>query len=213
MGTFSKGILGGFSGKVGTVVGANWRGKDIMRSLPKKSDREPSTEQMMVRLKFKLVTQFLAPIRPVLVKYFGQPQGFKSRRNLATAYHILEAITGDYPDYAIDYQKVIVSKGELLGLQQPTATPQATAEIALAWEDNTGQGLAKADDGLLVVVYNESRGLFETREGAAPRSSMAYTLSLPRNWVGETVQCWIAFTSAEGKKCATSVFMGTVTLV
>jgi hypothetical protein len=36
MGTFNKGILGGFSGKVGTVVGFNWRGLDVMRSLPKK---------------------------------------------------------------------------------------------------------------------------------------------------------------------------------
>ena len=41
MGTYNKGILGPFSGKVGTVVGASWRGKDVMRSLPKKTDRTP----------------------------------------------------------------------------------------------------------------------------------------------------------------------------
>ena len=35
MAEIKKGILGGFSGKVGTVVGVNWRGKDIIRSLPK----------------------------------------------------------------------------------------------------------------------------------------------------------------------------------
>ena len=28
----TKEILGGFSGKVGTIVGANFRGKDIIRS-------------------------------------------------------------------------------------------------------------------------------------------------------------------------------------
>ena len=32
MGTISKGILGGFSGKVGTVIGGNWKGIDYMRS-------------------------------------------------------------------------------------------------------------------------------------------------------------------------------------
>lgn len=35
MAVFEKGILGGFSGKVGNVVGARWRGKNIM-SLPKR---------------------------------------------------------------------------------------------------------------------------------------------------------------------------------
>lgn len=38
MATLNKGILGGFSGKVGTVVGANWRGLDIIRSRPKISN-------------------------------------------------------------------------------------------------------------------------------------------------------------------------------
>lgn len=35
MAKIKKGILGGFSGKVETVVGVNWRGKDIISSLPK----------------------------------------------------------------------------------------------------------------------------------------------------------------------------------
>jgi len=38
MGTYNKGILGAFYGKVGTVVGSTWRGKDVMRSLPRKSN-------------------------------------------------------------------------------------------------------------------------------------------------------------------------------
>jgi hypothetical protein len=42
MAKFNKGILGGFSGTVGTVVGANWRGMDVMRSRPKKSGSTPT---------------------------------------------------------------------------------------------------------------------------------------------------------------------------
>lgn len=34
MGTIKQGILGGFSGKVGNVVGASWKGIDYIRSLP-----------------------------------------------------------------------------------------------------------------------------------------------------------------------------------
>ena len=34
MGKISQGILGGFSGKVGNVVGGNWKGIDYMRVRP-----------------------------------------------------------------------------------------------------------------------------------------------------------------------------------
>jgi hypothetical protein len=34
MGKISKGILGGFSGKIGNVVGATWKGIDYMRIMP-----------------------------------------------------------------------------------------------------------------------------------------------------------------------------------
>lgn len=213
MGKFYKGILGGFSGKVGPVVGLNWKGVDIMRSLPKKSGRVPSQAQLAVRAKFRLVIQFLNPVRALLSKYFGQEQGVQSRWNLATSFHINEAVIGTFPAFGIDYTKVIFSRGELTGLQSAVGTPQPGAGIAISWEDNSGQGFARADDGLLVVAYNESRGLFETREMAAVRSSGTYTLELPAAWTGEQVQCWTAFTSADGKKCSTSVFMGAVTLV
>ena len=71
MGTYNKGILGPFSGKVGTVVGANWRGKDIMRSLPKKTNRTLSEMQLLQRQLFATVSEFLIPISPVLSLYLG----------------------------------------------------------------------------------------------------------------------------------------------
>lgn len=43
MGTIKKGILGGFSGKVGTVVGSSWKGIAYMRSLPQNM-KNPRTE-------------------------------------------------------------------------------------------------------------------------------------------------------------------------
>ena len=58
MGTYNKGILGAFSGKVGPVVGASWRGKEVMRSLPKKSNRVATATQLLQRQKFAMVQAF-----------------------------------------------------------------------------------------------------------------------------------------------------------
>lgn len=55
MATFEKGILGGFSGKVGSVVGARWRGINIMRRLPARGNYTPSPEQLAQRQKFTVV--------------------------------------------------------------------------------------------------------------------------------------------------------------
>lgn len=212
MATIQKGILGGFSGKVGTVVGANWRGQDVIRSIPKKSNRTPTELQQEQRLKFTLVSKFLAPIAVLTRNWFGQPSGVKSRRNLALSYHIKEAITGLFPEYMMNYVKVIITKGELPGPQESTVTPAAGAALQFSWEDNSDAGLASADDLFLAVVYNESRNLFEFRHTAL-RSATSYTFALPTSWSGEEVQCWCGFVSADEKKQANSIFMGAVTLL
>ena len=92
MATISKGILGGFSGKVGTVVGANWRGKDIIRSVPKTGHRTATDKQLLQQMKFKLVVTFLQPLKSIQNLYFGSESGAKSRVNLAVSYTINEAV-------------------------------------------------------------------------------------------------------------------------
>lgn len=212
MATIQKGILGGFSGTVGTVVGANWRGQDVIRSRPKKGQRTPTEQQLMQRIKFGLVTQFLAPLGPLTRAWYGNPAGVKSRRNLAVSYHIKDAVIGVYPDYTMDYTKVIVTKGELPSVQEPAVTPATGAVLDFAWADNSDQGLAKPDDLFLAVIYNEARNLFEYRHTAA-RNAAAFEFSLPASWTGDSVQCWISFISADLKKQANSTFMGAQVLI
>lgn len=213
MARISKGILGGFSGKVGTVVGFNWRGIDVMRSLPKKGNRIPSSKQIEVQTQFTLTARFLNPIKPILSAHFGQPSAEKSRFNLAFAYHNREAVIGTYPDYEIDFQKVIITKGELLGLEQPVLETQANASLKFTWLNNSGQGQAKATDTLLMVVYNPARELFAYQTQAATRDQTTYLYDLPDHWVGDTVHTWVGMVDAEGKKCSNSVYLNAVVLV
>ncbi len=42
MAIIRKGILGGFEGKVGNIIGYNLRGQNIIRSVPRK-DKRPAT--------------------------------------------------------------------------------------------------------------------------------------------------------------------------
>jgi hypothetical protein len=51
MGTIKQGILGGFSGKVGTVIGASWKGINYMRSIPQHVKNPRTAGQVSQRSK------------------------------------------------------------------------------------------------------------------------------------------------------------------
>lgn len=212
MGTYEQGILGPFSGKVGTVVGANWRGKNVMRSRPKKSNRIPTEEQELQRERFTLVVKFLGPIKSVLTRYFGQPVSFRSRYNLATSYHLKDAVKLDNGAYIIQYNKVLISKGELQGIANPVVTLKPNAEILLDWTDNSGQGLALPNDELLVVIYSPDLDVFELFEHTAVRDQGTVALSAASFFVGLKVHCWAGFVDDERKLSSLSIYLGELQL-
>ena len=51
MGKIKQGILGGFKGKVGTVIGASWNGIAYMRGLPQ-SVKNPKTPAQQAQREF-----------------------------------------------------------------------------------------------------------------------------------------------------------------
>ena len=188
MATFNKGILGGFSGKVGTVVGANWRGKDIMRSLPKPSQKEPTEKQLLQQARFKLAVAFLQPLKTILSEYFGSSSGVKSRVNLATSYTINEAIQVVAGIPELIYNKVMITKGELTGFQNAVLTPQARGVLDLEWEDNSAQGNASASDQINLVSYCKELNDFQIFEGIAIRSGLLASVTLPSFCIGKSIE-------------------------
>ena len=55
MGKISQGVLGGFSGKVGNVIGASWKGIDYMRIMPANVANPRTQGQIDQRSKFVTV--------------------------------------------------------------------------------------------------------------------------------------------------------------
>lgn len=213
MARITKGILGGFSGKVGTVVGANWRGQDIIRSTPKPSSRSPSDKQLLQQTKFKLVIGFLQPVKNIQTKYFGSGSGSKSRVNMAVSYTINEAVqmVGDVAELV--YNKVLITKGDLAGFQNVTAAPQAGNGISLNWEDNSAQGNADATDLANAVCYCEELGSFEIFESVAERSVLTANVTLPAYYAGKEIQLWVFFHNAKETLACNSAYLGSLTLI
>lgn len=212
MGTYNKGILGAFSGKVGPVVGASWRGKDVMRSLPRKGNRVATATQLLQREKFTMVTEFLTPLNSVVSRYFGNNTGDKTRRNQAMSYLMREAISYVDPNLVWDYTKVLISRGDLLGLNVATAVVGAGHSVDLTWTDNSNQGDAETTDKLVVVLYEPTSKTTVHSLNAGLRNQGTANVTVPAFLSGLTVQVWATFASTNDKLYATSQYLGTVVI-
>ena len=213
MGKIRKGILGGFSGKVGTVVGASWRGIAYMRSLPLKV-RNPRTQpQLEQRSKFALTLNFLKPMTGLLRVGWKMYSHRQSPFNAAMSYAIANAITGSYPNYAVDPGKVMISRGALSPAVNATATAASSGGgIYFDWDDNSGSSTAKVTDRTLVAVVNpaKSEAVFDTAGGT--RTDASQSVNAPSGWVGDTVHAYMGFVSDDGREVANSVYLGAVTV-
>src|SRR2546423_15651325 len=100
MGTISKGILGGFNGTVGTVIGGSWKGIDYMRSRPARRTNSPSPAPLEQQAKFATVINFLdSMVGLIRITYNGFAVKMTAF-NSAMSYHIRYAITGAYPNFS-----------------------------------------------------------------------------------------------------------------
>ena len=211
MGTISKGILGGFSGKVGTVIGGSWKGIQYMRSRPGRRSFTPTDKQLAQQLKFALTMRFLQPMAGLLDISFRNFAVRMTGINNAFAYNIQNAVTGTYPAFTIDYSLALVSRGDLPNIPGPAVTPGAGSILTFSWTDNTGSGIAKATDQAILVAYCPSlqQAVYTTAGGL--RSALTGDLNASP-FAGQTVETWIGFISENGQKVATSIFTGEVTV-
>ena len=214
MGSYNKGILGPFRGKVGSVIGYSWRGKELMRGLPKETTTAATAAQLEQRAKFSTVIKFLTPIKGIVGAYFGKEQKSKSPFNLATGYHLDEALLpGPDDSWLIDYPKVLISRGDLRGVDNPVLTAGAANEINLTWTDNSGQASADATDQLVAVAFCTEMGEFvQFNPAAATRADAAVTLTIPGYLSGTLAEVWVTFVTADGKLAAISSYAGSVTV-
>ena len=212
MGSYVKGVLGSFSGKIGTVIGSYWKGISYMRSLPGKRRGTPSSSQVEQQLKFAIMIRFHEAFHSLVIQSFAAtsknmmmtPTNFAIRRNLK------EAIKGDYPDFSVDYHKVLLSMGKLHNAGSAAMESAGAGKIKFSWINNAGtEASAKATDKAILVAYcaatNEA---VYTLEGAN-RSEETDILNVSL-FSGQAVETWLAFVSEDGTKFSKSSYLGNV---
>jgi hypothetical protein len=211
MGRIKKGIQGGFSGTVGTVVGANWNGIDYMRSLPPERNTSKTTPQAAQRARFALFSKFQFSMKELLTLGFRDFAVQMTAPNSALSYNMKNAIIGVYPNFSILYDQVLVTRGSLPNVSVPAAAAGTSGTVTFSWTNNAGIGKAKGGDTALLVAYCPELNHTVYTTAGALRSAGTDTLNV-QEFKGKVVQTWISFISVDKKDIATSLFTGEVSV-
>jgi hypothetical protein len=207
MGKIKNGILGGFSGTVGTVVGAKWKSIDTMRARPKRRKTPPTPAEEAQQAKFSLVSTFMTPMREMFETGFKAYIEKQTGLNAAMGYALKNAVMGAAPDFYILCEYVQVCRGELPNVTEAIAGTEKADQVTFKWTNNAGRGKANdKDKAILIVLCHACSSCVFTFTGA-PRSAGTDTLHV-HGFSGHEVQTWLSFMSKDKEDIAPSIFTG-----
>jgi hypothetical protein len=208
MGKIKEGILGGFSGKVGTVVGVLFRDLNVMRALARPRTKPASKAELLQQAKFGMVSSFLQPLRDFLVIGFrSYASKGKDGANAAQSYNQKNAVVVQDDDVAVVCAEALVSRGDLPNIKEAIASSFEKGRVHFTWKNNAGLGkAADADKAIFVVLCHAKHSSIYTLEGGYRRDGEG-SIAVDA-FSGSEVQTWIAFLSKDGKDIATSLFTG-----
>lgn len=138
MAVLKNGANGSFSGKVGSVVGYEWKGISVIRGLPRiNKKRTPTIAELNNRKKMALMQEFLQQALPFIRLGFSLEAHARnmSAFNAAMSYNKKNAIAGDYPDLSVDFNQVLLASGTL---PKPMITNLSLTEegVRFEWDTN-----------------------------------------------------------------------------
>ncbi len=195
MGKYNQGILGPFTGKVGSIVGSSWKGVNYIKSLPGPNSSNTEAQQKQ-RSRFKSVVSLASSlmsslIRPVWNLVSGKMTGYNLfvKTNMPAFDE-----SGTLVNYSDFHASVgVLPLPENLNIQDDA---DVVSGIEVSWKDESATGIGNADDKLHLLVMTSEK--VHIVNSAVVRSDESGEITLPVS-VGE-IHVYAFFGTAAGDK-------------
>jgi hypothetical protein len=211
MAKISDGILGGFIGRVGPVSGYQRNGVNIMRTAKSCKDRKITPGRAAQREKMKVCNKFTWPFtgKDFFNRTFPSYGATGTGYSRATSAIMNLAISGTFPEIAISYPHVLISRGQLPNVECAAAGVNEDGNILFTWDDNSGMGTAKAGDkAILVAYFPEALEKVVFSIGLATRADANGVLET--KMMQGFAETWIGFLSTDEKNASDSMYCGRI---
>ena len=213
MARLTNGALGGFSGKVGSVVGCRWKDVDYIRSLPRiNKKRKPTPAQVAARAKFTFLNTWLKKMTSFVAIGFANYSGRMTGMQAAHSCNA-KAVTGVYPDFSIDFSAVKISHGDLQWATDINVMASVGGELTFSWSADITQRKARGDDQVMLLVYIPEREAAFYTVGGASRAKGTDSLEIGNGFSGTAAEVFVAFISYDRKRISESQYLGQITLL
>ena len=207
----NSGVLGNFIGTIGPVTGFMRNGQNFLRSSTSSVKNKRTPLQRAQQEKISICTAFVKAFSGTgfLNKSFPAYGHTGSGYNRAIGALMSRALTGEYPDMALSYPQVLISKGSLPGAQSAKVVKKANNTLQFSFEDNSGVGIAAPDDTVILVAYapDIQQAVFGLYNGFRKDKKAVLNVAPLK---GHTVETWIGFLSADERDAGDSVWTGRI---
>ena len=203
MGKIKQGILGGFKGKVGTVIGSSWNGISYMRGIAQSIKNPKTAGQQTQRTFFKEVQDLAGQFSNEQLNFLfpSTPKGM-TRRNLLTQ-QIAAASVVDGDTKSVDLAE-LATVGNAPTADLPAVTVVADgANLAISWDGASDIRTAHAEEYPTVFVANVTKKkVFLVNSTAALGASGSVSFNATLSAYGEATDTFSGFMLLNGSKIA-----------
>lgn len=197
MGKINQGILGGYSGKVGPVVGAGWKGIAYQRAMPVSVANPRTNAQIAVRTRFAALailgsSLLSVGLRDLWDRFASKMSGYN------------DFMKSNYDAFGSDGtfvpSKLVWAKGKM----QATAISDFSTSgstTTIGWDDTITDAYQQASDLAYAVVIGADGELVAFSAGTATRSSTEIELTLVEGKTSADLTgsyAYLAFLRADG---------------
>lgn len=208
MATIRRGANGGFSGKAGSVIGSSWKSIDYIKGLHKKRTKPLSEEQLVQQARFGILTRFLTPLVSLIRIGYGRIQSEKATPlNVAIQKNLNRAVTGTYPNFALDYSAVRISEGRMGSASMSATVDDGVLTATWSVAENKTMN-AHLDDLVYIVLFQPEIDEFMTAPEPPERSDGEVDIEIPAHFLGGKGHVWMFFSDRKARRVSRSRYLG-----
>ena len=205
MATFKQGILGGFSGKVGGVIGSSWKGIDTMRSQPSSVTNPRTNAQVSNRTRFKSVSQLAAAMLTTIVK----PLNDRFAQKMSGFNDFCQRNAGAFDSTgAFIPGSLVLSKGKLTAPAISAFALEGDGVMSVSFSNAIDGSFDAGTDKLFAVVLSPNGDVLGVSAGLTNRSSGSVDVAIP---VGIDANdhpiAYLSFLRADGTQVSNSSYI------
>ena len=183
------GITSGFIGKLGNVVGYNWKGVNVQRALIVNGRKSQSEEQQLARARFALITLVASDLYEAVYEgYRREADKLHSTQNGLFVKYNIGLVSGTDPEaLGLDFENLQLSYGTLRGVDFGEASISGNT-LTVAIDDNNLYGRrVSVSDRIYIAAYCPELGDARCYVAGTRGSEGNLIVNLPAKWNGKGI--------------------------